>query len=97
VFSYLRTSVHPKFEASLEYGQTIPVTLGENSMTSLEAAMLAQAQECVWQRAVLGMSEYSCFSYMTDQKGIIDNMKNGVIAKLAIKVGNDLEILYLDN
>jgi len=48
----------------------MPADLTEAFVASLELLMLAQAQECVWQRAVM------------------DNYKNGLIAKLSMKVSS---------
>jgi programmed cell death 6-interacting protein len=55
VLDYLVSSILPKFNNTLEYGQSIPPDLTENALKSMELLMLAQAQECVWQRAVLGV------------------------------------------
>lgn len=51
--------------------------------------MLAQAQECVWQRAVMGerLREILSFSSLINWS---DNYKNGLIAKLAAKVRAEL-------
>ncbi|KAI0783675.1 pH-response regulator [Abortiporus biennis] len=67
VFNFLCSAASPKLRASLG-GEDMPLELSEALVESLEFLMLAQAQECAWQRAV------------------IDNYKNGVIAKVALKV-----------
>ncbi|KAI0649086.1 BRO1-domain-containing protein [Trametes meyenii] len=67
--NYLNDSVLPQLHASLAADDP-PIELTEAFVKSLQFLMLAQAQECVWQRAVM------------------DNYKNGLIAKLAAKVGN---------
>ena len=46
--------------------------------------MLAQAQECVWQKAVMGKNpDRSEFQYLNIK---LDHLKNGLVAKLAAKV-----------
>ncbi|KAH9903052.1 BRO1-domain-containing protein [Cubamyces lactineus] len=66
---YLHDSVLPQLHSSI--GQDDPPSeLTGAFIKSLEFLMLAQAQECVWQRAVM------------------DNYKNGLIAKLAAKVAS---------
>jgi programmed cell death 6-interacting protein len=45
---------------SLEFvpgDEDIPLDLTESFVKSLELLMLAQAQECVWQKAVMGRSK----------------------------------------
>ncbi|KAI0359835.1 BRO1-domain-containing protein [Trametes cingulata] len=66
---YLHDSAVPELLASLEPDDS-PVEITGAFVKSLEFLMLAQAQECVWQRAVM------------------DNYKNGLIAKLAAKVAS---------
>ncbi|KAH9838254.1 BRO1-domain-containing protein [Rhodofomes roseus] len=66
---YLASSVVPQLRASVAEDD-MPEDLTEAFVTSLESLMLAQAQECVWQRAVM------------------DNYKNGLIAKLSMKVSS---------
>ncbi|KAH9945162.1 pH-response regulator [Epithele typhae] len=66
---YLADTVSPLLQSSLAPNEA-PVELLTPFIRSLEFLMLAQAQECVWQRAVM------------------DNFKNGLIAKLAAKVGS---------
>lgn len=51
--SYLNTSVLPKFSLP-DSEEDRPLDLTEPFIKSLELLMLAQAQECVWQRAVMG-------------------------------------------
>ncbi|KAI9512028.1 pH-response regulator [Russula earlei] len=53
-FSYLKASVLPKLKASLSDEDGLPLDLTEAFLTSMESLMLAQAQECVWQWAVMG-------------------------------------------
>ncbi|KAI0367789.1 BRO1-domain-containing protein [Pilatotrama ljubarskyi] len=67
--NYLHDSVIPQLTASLG-PEDPPMEISEAFVKSLEFLMLAQAQECVWQRAVM------------------DNYKNGLIAKLAAKVAS---------
>ncbi|KAJ3557381.1 hypothetical protein NM688_g1507 [Phlebia brevispora] len=65
--NYLKSSALPKLQESLA-PTDMPLDFTDQFLSSLEALMLAQAQEAVWQRAIL------------------ENYKNGVIAKLAAKV-----------
>ncbi|OSD06599.1 BRO1-domain-containing protein [Trametes coccinea BRFM310] len=67
--AYLHDSVLPQLQASVGSTDDIVEFTGPFVKT-LEYLMLAQAQECVWQRAVM------------------DNYKNGLIAKLAAKVAS---------
>lgn len=53
VFEYLRVNVLPKLKGSLAHDEHMPVDLTEDGVRSLESLMLAQAQEGVWQRAIL--------------------------------------------
>ena len=59
----------------------IPDDLSENSLKMLVALMLAQAQECFWQKAVLG----EC---LLEQSKLMkqDGLKDAVIARLAAHV-----------
>ncbi|OBZ72455.1 pH-response regulator protein palA/RIM20 [Grifola frondosa] len=66
---YMASSVLPQLSASVT-AEDMPPELTEPSIRCLQSLMLAQAQECVWQRAVM------------------DNYKNGLIAKLAMKVSS---------
>ncbi|KAI9061298.1 pH-response regulator [Trametes sanguinea] len=65
--AYLHESVLPQLHASIGSNDDI-IEFTEPFTKTLEYLMLAQAQECVWQRAVM------------------DNYKNGLIAKLAAKL-----------
>lgn len=47
--------------------------------------MLAQAQECAWQWAVIGAPTIYYFQ-VSDTHTKLDHYKNGVVAKLAAKV-----------
>ncbi|EIW83874.1 pH-response regulator [Coniophora puteana RWD-64-598 SS2] len=50
-FSYLASSALPKLEVP-PGSEDVPLDLTEKAARSLELLMLAQAQECIWQRAV---------------------------------------------
>jgi programmed cell death 6-interacting protein len=52
--SFLRTQVLPKLAYSPE-DEEIPLDLSSAFVQGLEWLMLAQAQECVWQKAKLGV------------------------------------------
>ncbi|OCH95381.1 BRO1-domain-containing protein [Obba rivulosa] len=49
---YIRTSVTQKLKQTLA-AEIVPLEFEEAFLTSLECLMLAQAQECVWQKAVM--------------------------------------------
>lgn len=51
--SYLTSSAVPQLAQSL-VDKAPPVEFTETFLRSLEYLMLAQAQECAWQRAVMG-------------------------------------------
>jgi programmed cell death 6-interacting protein len=53
-FSYLKAFAWPKLKASLPDEDGLPSDLSEGFLNSMESLMLAQAQECVWQWAVMG-------------------------------------------
>jgi len=53
--SYLKTSAWNKLKASLSDEDGLPVDLSEAFLSAVESLMLAQAQECVWQWAAMGM------------------------------------------
>ena len=53
--SYLKTSAWNKLKASLSDEDGLPLDLSEAFLSAVESLMLAQAQECVWQWAVMGM------------------------------------------
>jgi programmed cell death 6-interacting protein len=63
--SYLKASAWLKLKASLSDEDGLPLDLSEAFLSSMESLMLAQAQECVWQWAVMGaitgwfLSDYS--------------------------------------
>ena len=86
--NYLSGTAVPQLRASLPPGDA-PQELAEPFVRGLEFLMLAQAQECVWQRAVMGerLSEILSFSSLINRS---DNYKNGLIAKLAAKVRAEL-------
>ncbi|KAG8905997.1 pH-response regulator protein palA/rim20 [Tulasnella sp. 403] len=63
---YLLDSALPALEASL--GRSLPMDLSRSFFLSLQWLMLAQAQECAWNKAR------------------IDNMKSGIMARIAVKV-----------
>ena len=52
-FSYLLSSALPNLEFAAD-GEDIPLDLTVAFVKSLEFLMLAQAQECVWQKAIVG-------------------------------------------
>ena len=78
--------VIPSLRASVSEDD-MPVDLTEPFLASLEYVMLAQAQEGVWQRAVLGLClQHAQLLYLPLMFSLADNYKNGIIAKLAMKV-----------
>ena len=55
-FNYLLSSALPNLEFAPD-DEDIPLDLTNNFVESLELLMLAQAQECVWQKAAMGLFE----------------------------------------
>ena len=53
-FSYLKGSARTKLNSTLAADEQLPLDLSEAFLNSMESLMLAQAQECVWQWAVMG-------------------------------------------
>ncbi|KDQ14864.1 hypothetical protein BOTBODRAFT_158886 [Botryobasidium botryosum FD-172 SS1] len=90
VLSYLIAEVLPPLQSSLESSQTptsLPPDLSEPFLLSLEWLMLAQAQECSWQKAVSGkLAHYSLHPQYLTLIRAADQLKNGVVAKLASQV-----------
>lgn len=87
-FSYLKGTAWPKLKASLSDEDGLPWDLSEAFLNSMESLMLAQAQECVWQWAVMGMvmgSGSVLISLCQSQSP--GRNSNGTIAKLAAQVG----------
>jgi BRO1-like domain len=83
--SFLISSAIPKTWFSPD-DQEVPWDLTESFVRSLEWLMLAQAQECAWQIAVIGQC--------SGENGLIarslatESYKSGLIAKLAANVGS---------
>ncbi|KAG0167349.1 pH-response regulator protein palA/rim20 [Apophysomyces sp. BC1015] len=70
-FKYVQTDILPDM-------RTVPPTdLSHESLNACISLMLAQAQECVWQKAVM------------------EHMKHGTIARLAIKVADFYEAIEM--
>jgi hypothetical protein len=46
--------VLPQFRTSLGIGESIPDDFDEDFLNCLQCIMLAQAQECAWQKAMMG-------------------------------------------
>ncbi|KAJ3482919.1 hypothetical protein NLI96_g6648 [Meripilus lineatus] len=67
--NHLRSDVTPKLKSAIALSD-VPPDLSEPFLTSMELLMLAQGQECAWQRAISG------------------GYKNGIVAKLAVKVSS---------
>ena len=65
VLSHLISSALPPLETSLPPNTTLPADLSEPFLKALQWLMLAQAQECFWQRAVIG----TCNSRMVTVRG----------------------------
>lgn len=54
-FNYLLSSTLPNLEFAVD-DEDIPLDLTEAVVKSFEFLMLAQAQECAWQKAVAGQT-----------------------------------------
>ncbi|KII89959.1 hypothetical protein PLICRDRAFT_159226 [Plicaturopsis crispa FD-325 SS-3] len=67
--SYLNTSVLPKFSLP-DSEEDRPLDLTEPFIKSLELLMLAQAQECVWQRAVMDSMKNGVIAKLATQVSI---------------------------
>lgn len=88
-FSYLKGTAWPKLKASLPDEDGLPWDLSEAFLNSMESLMLAQAQECVWQWAVMGMiTGFGSVLIRLCQPQNPGRNSNGTIAKLAAKVGH---------
>ena len=83
--AYLISSGIPRLRFSPDEEER-PLDLTEPFAKSLEWLMLAQAQECVWQRAVMGECLTKKYPYSINESSP-DNYKNGLVAKLAANVG----------
>ena len=85
--SYLKASAWPKLKASLSEEDGLPLDLSEAFLSSIESLMLAQAQECVWQWAVMGTITGSVLIRLLRPRST-GRSSNGTIAKLATQVGH---------
>ncbi|KAI0293747.1 BRO1-like domain-containing protein [Russula brevipes] len=65
--SYLRASAMPKLKASLSEEDSLPLDLSEPFLSSMESLMLGQAQECVWQWAVMGRNSNGTIAKLAAQ------------------------------
>ena len=75
---------HLKNEVIPELRTAPPEDMDEHTLDSLIKLQLAQAQECVWQKAVMGKNpDRSEFQNLNIK---LDHLKNGLVAKLAAKV-----------
>ncbi|KAB5591907.1 PH-response regulator protein PalA/RIM20 [Ceratobasidium theobromae] len=79
VLQYLSKEVVPALASSLGQVAPMPSELLEPSLKSLEYLMLAQAQECFWQKASM---EYQ------------ENYKDGTLAKLAKQASPEVSVHY---
>ncbi|KAI0049741.1 pH-response regulator [Auriscalpium vulgare] len=70
VLSYLGGSPLSKFQVSL-VDETIPSDLSEPFVKSFEWLMLAQAQECAWQLAVLGQKSNGVIARLATQVALL--------------------------
>ncbi|KAI0001514.1 BRO1-like domain-containing protein [Russula compacta] len=78
-FSYLRTSAWPKLRASLPEEDGFPWDLSKAFLTSMESLMLAQAQECVWQWAVMGRNSNGTIAKLAAQvSALYDNARSAI-------------------
>ncbi|KAF8485939.1 pH-response regulator [Russula ochroleuca] len=77
--SYLRTSAWHKLKASLSEEDGLPLDLSEAFLSSIESLMLAQAQECVWQWAVMGRSSNGTIAKLAAQVSVLyDNARSAI-------------------
>ncbi|KAI0303832.1 pH-response regulator [Multifurca ochricompacta] len=66
-FSYLKASAWPKLKSTLSEEDGLPLDLSEAFLNSMESLMLAQAQECVWQWAVMGRNSNGTIAKLAAQ------------------------------
>ncbi|QRV89818.1 vacuolar protein sorting-associated protein BRO1 [Ceratobasidium sp. AG-Ba] len=81
VIQYLSNQVIPALASSLGQSVAIPSELTEPALKSLELLMLAQAQECFWQRASMGEKDTVTFLIPTHTRS--ESYKDGTLSKLA--------------
>jgi programmed cell death 6-interacting protein len=81
----LKAHAWPKLKVSLSEEDGLPLDLSEAFLNSMESLMLAQAQECVWQWAVMGTITRLVLirRFLASSPG---RNSNGTIAKLATQV-----------
>lgn len=91
-FNFLLSSALPNLEFAPD-DEDIPLDLTEAFVKSLEFLMLAQAQECAWQKAVVGKTFASRSLFGAEDSGS-GHLKNGLIAKLARKVSSSSSSRY---
>jgi programmed cell death 6-interacting protein len=62
VIPYLISTGLPQFRRSLQNSNTdMPIDFDEMFLKSLQYLLLAQAQECAWQKAMMGLYYYLVF------------------------------------
>ncbi|KAI9461717.1 pH-response regulator [Lactarius psammicola] len=79
-FSYLKASGRTKLKATLAAEDGLPLDLSEAFLNSMESLMLAQAQECVWQWAVMGRHSNGTIAKLATQASLLYDA-----ARLAIR------------
>ncbi|KAI0264511.1 BRO1-domain-containing protein [Gloeopeniophorella convolvens] len=67
VFSYLKASAVPKLRVTLSKEDELPLDLSEAFLSAMEFFVLAQAQECAWQRAVIGRNSNGIIAKLAAQ------------------------------
>lgn len=66
-FSYLKASARTKLKSTLAADDELPLDLSEAFLGAMESLMLAQAQECVWQWAVMGRNSNGTIAKLAAQ------------------------------
>ncbi|KAH8994859.1 pH-response regulator [Lactarius akahatsu] len=66
-FSYLKASARTKLKSTLSADDGLPLDLSEAFLGAMESLMLAQAQECVWQWAVMGRNSNGTIAKLAAQ------------------------------
>ncbi|KAH9058360.1 pH-response regulator [Lactarius vividus] len=79
-FSYLKASAQIKLKSTLAADEELPLDLSEAFLGSMESLMLAQAQECVWQWAVMGRNSNGTIAKLAAQASLLYDA-----ARLAIR------------
>lgn len=85
-FAHVQTTVLPLIRLTLDDKDPCSPDLSKSCLEALSTLYLAQAQECFWQKAVLGPSRIDSSLNQIAECSMTDRLKNGTIAKLSAQV-----------